>query len=70
MSSFINCEIGLDKFFFVGICRSDHPETIFNSMATIMTLVLNESEEISVDLLSSILAVLKIENKACYHLVP
>ncbi|XP_057525126.1 sister chromatid cohesion protein PDS5 homolog C-like isoform X2 [Amaranthus tricolor] len=43
--------------------RSDHPETIFNSMATIMTLVLNESEEISVDLLSSILAVLKIENK-------
>ncbi|CAO2816874.1 unnamed protein product [Amaranthus hypochondriacus] len=43
--------------------RSDHPETIFDSMATIMTLVLDESEEISVDLLSSILAVLKIENK-------
>ncbi|CAO2825886.1 unnamed protein product [Amaranthus hypochondriacus] len=43
--------------------RTEHPATVLTSMETIMTLVLDESEEISKDLLSSILNVLKIENK-------
>lgn len=50
------------QHFFKSI-RSEHPENVFTSMETIMTLVLEESEDISVDLLSSILDVLKTENQ-------
>ncbi|KAL2939985.1 Sister chromatid cohesion protein PDS5-like protein B-B [Bienertia sinuspersici] len=50
------------QHFFKSI-RSEHHENVFQSMETIMTLVLEESEDISVDLVSSILDVLKLENK-------
>ncbi|KAK9699893.1 hypothetical protein RND81_08G202200 [Saponaria officinalis] len=43
--------------------RDDHYEGIFSSMETIMTLVVEESEDISVDLLSPILNVLKKEGQ-------
>lgn len=43
--------------------RDYHSENVFSSMETIMTLVLEESEDISVDLLSSILDFLKIQDK-------
>ncbi|KAJ1396294.1 Armadillo-type fold [Sesbania bispinosa] len=39
--------------------REHHPENVFSSMETIMTLVLEESEDISLDLLSPILASVK-----------
>jgi hypothetical protein len=58
----------LDGAYFLGVAatyRTEHPATVLTSMETIMTLVLDESEEISKDLLSSILNVLKIENKVC-----
>ncbi|XP_024032364.1 uncharacterized protein LOC112094889, partial [Morus notabilis] len=40
-----------------------HSENVFTSMETIMTLVLEESEEISVELLSPILASVKNDNE-------
>jgi len=48
--------------------REYHPENVFSSMETIMTLVLEESEDISVDLLSSILEFLKIQDKVSFLL--
>ncbi|XP_074287061.1 sister chromatid cohesion protein PDS5 homolog C-like isoform X2 [Silene latifolia] len=48
---------------FLRTIRDDHHEGVFTSMETIMTLVLEESEAISVDLLSSILNILKKEDK-------
>ncbi|KAH9616279.1 hypothetical protein KSS87_014640 [Heliosperma pusillum] len=50
------------KHFFRTI-RDDHHVGVFSAMETIMTLVLEESEGISVDLLSSILNILKKEDK-------
>ncbi|KAL6498278.1 hypothetical protein OROGR_028675 [Orobanche gracilis] len=49
---------------FLKAVRGDHAEAIFASMETIMTLVLEESEDISPDLLNPILATLKMNNKA------
>ncbi|KAF4363730.1 hypothetical protein G4B88_000959 [Cannabis sativa] len=43
--------------------RDYHPETVLSSMETIMTLVLEESEDISLELLTSILSCVKIDNK-------
>ncbi|TKY58087.1 Sister chromatid cohesion protein PDS5-like B-B [Spatholobus suberectus] len=40
-----------------------HPESVFSSMETIMILVLEESEDISLDLLSPILASVKKDNE-------
>ncbi|KAL6502122.1 hypothetical protein OROGR_027255 [Orobanche gracilis] len=49
---------------FLKAVRGDHAEAIFASMETIMTLVLEESEDISPDLLNPILATLKMNNEA------
>jgi len=43
--------------------REHHPENVFSSMETIMTLVLEESEDISLDLLSSLLTSIKKDNE-------
>ncbi|XP_057957797.1 sister chromatid cohesion protein PDS5 homolog C-like isoform X2 [Malania oleifera] len=43
--------------------RDHHPEAVFTSMETIMTLVLEESEDISVELLIPILASVKNDNE-------
>ncbi|PIN23151.1 hypothetical protein CDL12_04131 [Handroanthus impetiginosus] len=48
---------------FLKAIRAYHSEVIFASMETIMTLVLEESEDISLDLLSPILATLKRDNE-------
>ncbi|XP_074287057.1 uncharacterized protein LOC141612224 isoform X2 [Silene latifolia] len=48
---------------FLRTIRDDHHDVVFSTMETIMTLVFEESEAISVDLLSSILNILKKENK-------
>ncbi|KAK9683694.1 hypothetical protein RND81_10G158600 [Saponaria officinalis] len=48
---------------FLRTIRDDHHEGVFSSMETVMALVVEESEDISVDLLSPMLDVLKKENK-------
>ncbi|KAL9226801.1 hypothetical protein vseg_002572 [Gypsophila vaccaria] len=48
---------------FLRTIRDDHPAVVFSSMDTIMALVVDESEDISVDLLSPMLGVLKKDNK-------
>lgn len=61
-------------FYFVIVCvvysltftfREDHSENVFSSMATIMTLVLEESEEVSLELLTPLLASVKKDNAVC-----
>ncbi|XP_063943550.1 sister chromatid cohesion protein PDS5 homolog C isoform X2 [Daucus carota subsp. sativus] len=48
---------------FLRSIRDDHPKNIFESMETIMTVVLEESEDVSVELLMPILAILKRGNE-------
>ncbi|KAL3500928.1 hypothetical protein ACH5RR_040021 [Cinchona calisaya] len=48
---------------FLGNIRDFHPENIFSSMETIMTLVLEESEDISPDILTPLLTSLKKDNQ-------
>ncbi|KAK6927622.1 hypothetical protein RJ641_006213, partial [Dillenia turbinata] len=48
---------------FFNAIRDYHPENVFSSMETIMSLVLEESEDISLELLSPILASVKKDNK-------
>ncbi|XP_057433643.1 sister chromatid cohesion protein PDS5 homolog C-like [Lotus japonicus] len=43
--------------------REHHPEDVFSSMETVMTLVLEESEDISMDLLCPLLATFKKDNE-------
>lgn len=45
--------------------REDQDEIVFSSMATIMTLVLEESEEVSLELLTPLLASVKKDNEVC-----
>jgi len=48
----------------VCVCsRPDHSKNVFTSMETIMSLVIEESEEISSELLSSLLDTLKKDKK-------
>ncbi|CAA6672257.1 unnamed protein product [Spirodela intermedia] len=55
----------LDMFHhFLNTIRDNHPESVFTSMETIMTLVLEESEDISPDLLSCLLMIVKKDNKS------
>ncbi|XP_061365246.1 sister chromatid cohesion protein PDS5 homolog C-like [Gastrolobium bilobum] len=51
---------------FLKAIREHHPENVFSSMETIMTLVLEESEDISLDLLSPLLASVKKDNKEVF----
>ncbi|CAK9178635.1 unnamed protein product [Ilex paraguariensis] len=48
---------------FLKAIRDFHPENVFSSMETIMTLVLEESEEIPLELLTPILATVKKNNE-------
>ncbi|KAG7025713.1 Sister chromatid cohesion protein PDS5-like B-B [Cucurbita argyrosperma subsp. argyrosperma] len=48
---------------FLKIIRSNHPPAVFSAMEAIMTNVLDESEEISSDLLRSILVSVRKENQ-------
>ncbi|KAE8687476.1 hypothetical protein F3Y22_tig00111014pilonHSYRG00028 [Hibiscus syriacus] len=48
---------------FLNAIRDYHADTVFTSMLTIMTLVLEESEDISMELLSPILARVKKDNE-------
>ncbi|OAY65887.1 Sister chromatid cohesion protein PDS A [Ananas comosus] len=48
---------------FLNSIRSNHPENVFSSMETIMTLVIEESEDISAELVSCLLESLKKESK-------
>lgn len=49
------------------LSRDYHAEAVFTSMVTIMTLVLEESEDIPVEMLSPILACVKKDNVVRYH---
>ncbi|XP_014501197.1 transcriptional regulator ATRX [Vigna radiata var. radiata] len=53
------------QHFFKAI-REYHPENVFSSMETIMTLVLEESEDISLDLLSTLLARVKKDDEEAF----
>ncbi|KAK8509357.1 hypothetical protein V6N13_062408 [Hibiscus sabdariffa] len=61
----LECDALIVEMFqhFLKSIRDHHPETVFTSMETIMTLVLEESEDISVGLLSPILASIKRDNE-------
>ena len=48
---------------FLKMIRSNHPPTVLSAMETIMSLVINESEDISLDLLSSLFAIVRKANK-------
>ncbi|KAK4277237.1 hypothetical protein QN277_015259 [Acacia crassicarpa] len=57
----LECDALIVEMFqhFFKAVREHHPESVFSSMEIIMTLVIEESEEISLDLLAPILASLK-----------
>jgi hypothetical protein len=46
--------------------RSNHPQIAILAMETIMTLVIDESEEISVELLTLLLVSVKKQNQVCH----
>ncbi|KAI7979578.1 hypothetical protein LOK49_Contig298G00002 [Camellia lanceoleosa] len=48
---------------FLNTIRSDHPHSVFSGMETIMTLVIEEIEEISLELLRPLLSSVKKENQ-------
>ena len=47
---------------FLKMIRSNHPPAVLSAMETIMSLVINESEDISLDLLSSLFAIVRKTN--------
>ncbi|CAK7336294.1 unnamed protein product [Dovyalis caffra] len=49
---------------FLKFIRSTHPPTVILAMEAIMTLVIDESEEISVELLTKLLASVKMQNQS------
>ncbi|KAJ1413122.1 Armadillo-type fold [Sesbania bispinosa] len=51
---------------FLKAISKHHPEYVFSSMKTIMTLVLEESEDVSLDLLSPLLASVKKDNEEVF----
>ncbi|CAN1806222.1 Sister chromatid cohesion protein PDS5 homolog C [Linum perenne] len=61
----LECDALIVEMFqkFLKFVRDFHPENVVSSMETIMTLVLEESEEIPVELLSPLLSSVKKENK-------
>ncbi|CAN4097913.1 unnamed protein product [Withania somnifera] len=60
----LECDRLITEMFrhFLKTIREDHTETVFTSMETIMTLVLEESEEVSLELLTPLLASVKKDN--------
>ncbi|KAK1385689.1 hypothetical protein POM88_023424 [Heracleum sosnowskyi] len=61
----LECDALITKMFqhFLSSIREEHPENISASMETIMTLVLEESEDVPLELLTPILASLKRNNE-------
>ncbi|XP_010265626.1 PREDICTED: micronuclear linker histone polyprotein-like [Nelumbo nucifera] len=61
----LECDALIIEMFqhFLKAIREDHPENVVSSMETIMTLVLEESEDISPELLSPLLASVNKENQ-------
>ncbi|XP_044471482.1 muscle M-line assembly protein unc-89 isoform X2 [Mangifera indica] len=61
----LECDTLIIEMFrhFLKTIRDYHPENVFSSMETIMTLVVEESEDISIELLLPILECLRKENK-------
>nr|XP_029122100.1 uncharacterized protein LOC105050720 [Elaeis guineensis] len=61
----LECDALILEMFRHFLCtiRPNHSENVFNSMETIMTLVLEESEDISTELLTCLLDTVKKENK-------
>ncbi|KAJ6694909.1 TRANSCRIPTIONAL REGULATOR [Salix koriyanagi] len=58
-------ELILDMFqYFLKFIRSNHPQIAILAMETIMTLVIDESEEISVEILTLLLASVKKQNQS------
>ena len=47
---------------FIKIIRSNYPPIVLSAMETIMSLVRNESEDLSLDLLSSLFAIVRKTN--------
>ena len=47
---------------FLKIIRSNHPPVVLSAIETIMNLVIDESEDIFLDLFSSLFAIVKKEN--------
>lgn len=66
---FGNVDLGCDALIlemfqhFFKVIKDYHPKNVFSSMELIMTLVIEESEDISQDLLSLLLAVVRKDNK-------
>ncbi|KAL4181809.1 hypothetical protein AMTRI_Chr12g239310 [Amborella trichopoda] len=63
----LECDALIVEMFqhFLETIREDHPENVFTSMATVMTLVLEESEDISFELISALLnCLMKIKQNA------
>ena len=48
---------------FLKIIRSNHPPAVLSAIETIMNLVIDESEDISLDLLNSLFASVRKENQ-------
>ncbi|KAM1060728.1 hypothetical protein ACFX13_025894 [Malus domestica] len=48
---------------FLNITQSNHPHSVFSAMETIMTMVLDESEEIPMDLVKALLSSVRKENQ-------
>ncbi|CAA3009848.1 muscle M-line assembly unc-89-like [Olea europaea subsp. europaea] len=61
----IECDALIGEMFqlFLKTIRSNHPPSVFSHMETIMTLVIQESDEISFQLLSPLLASATMNNK-------
>ncbi|XP_041020647.1 uncharacterized protein LOC121262297 isoform X2 [Juglans microcarpa x Juglans regia] len=61
----LECDTLIVEMFqnFLKRTRSNHPLSIFSAMETIMTMVIEESEEISLDLLIPLLSSVKKENQ-------
>lgn len=57
----LGCDTLIIEMFqhFLNAIRDDHPANVFTSMETIMTLVVEESEDIPIELLSPILVSIK-----------
>ena len=61
----LDCDALVVEMFqnFLKIIRSNHPHVVFSTMETNMTPVIDESEEISLDLLSSLFPSVRKENQ-------
>ena len=61
----LDCDALVVEMFqnFLKIIRSNHPHVVFSTMETNMTPVIDESEEISLDLLNLLLASVRKDNQ-------